>query len=147
MSNNSIHLSIPQSRTVRGYEIRRLPLGKYLQMIDALSGLPQELMRAAYPGKTEMQALAELKILTANDIPALFLRLMTAMPVRAMQLLSLATGIDEETLKSDERIGLDGAAEMVEAVIEVNGLTNFLQAARAITAQVRAAIQRDGSNG
>ena len=147
MSNNSIHLSIPQSRTVRGYEIRRLPLGKYLQMIDALSELPQELMRAAYPGKTEMQALAELKILTANDIPALFLRLMTAMPVRAMQLLSLATGIDEETLESDERIGLDGAAEMVEAVIEVNGLTNFLQAARAITAQVRAAIQRDGSNG
>lgn len=147
MSNNSIHLSIPQSRTVRGYEIRRLPLGKYLQMIDALSGLPQELMRAAYPGKTEMQALAELKILTANDIPALFLRLMTAMPVRAMQLLSLATGIDEETLENDERIGLDGAAEMVEAVIEVNGLTNFLQAARAITAQVRAAIQRDGSNG
>lgn len=145
MSNKSVQMSIPKSRTVRGHEIKRLPLGKYLQMVEALNDLPQELMRAAFPGKTEMQALAELKILSADGIPALFLKLATAMPARAMQLLSLATGIDESALLEDENIGLDGAAEIVQAVIEVNGIENFIKAAQNIVTQVRAAIRKDGS--
>lgn len=145
MNNKSVQLSIPKSKTVRGYEIKRLPLGRYLQMVEALNSLPQELMLAAFPGKTEMQALAELKILSADGIPALFLKLATAMPARAIQMLSMATGIEESKLTEDENIGLDGAAEMVQAVIEVNGIENFMKAVRTIGNRVKAAIRKDGS--
>ena len=145
--NKSVQLSIPKSKTVRGYEIKRLPLGKYLQIVETINDLPQELMHAAFPGKTEMQAIAELKILTTDGIPALFLKLATAMPARAMQLISLATNVPEEKLLEDENIGLDGAAEMLQAVIEVNGLENFIKAVKTISSQVKAAIRKDGSNG
>lgn len=147
MSNKSVQLSIPKGVTVRGYTIKRLPLGKYLEAVDMMSELPQEMMRACFPGKTEMQALAEMKVLASDGIPALLIRMAASAPKQILPLISLATGIDEKTLLEDENIGLDGLAEMVEAFMKVNRIENFINAAKAIKEQLTAAIRTDGFNG
>lgn len=147
MSNKSVQLSIPKSVTVRGYEIKRLPLGKYLEAVDMMSELPQEMMRACFPGKSEMQALAELKMLANDGIPALLIRLAASAPKQILPLMSLATGIDEKTLLEDENIGLDGLAEMAEAFVKVNRIENFISAAKAVKEQLTAAIRTGGFSG
>lgn len=147
MEKTSVQLSLEKSRTVRGYEIRRLPLGKYLQAIEAMKETPAQLMEACYPGKTATQVLAEMKTISTDGVAALFTRLMMAMPETAVHLLSVLTGIDEETLKADEEIGLDGAAEMIEAFLELNRIENFIRAVRELASQIRTAAKSDGSRG
>lgn len=147
MDKTSVQLSIEKSRRVRGYEIRRLPLGKYLQAIEAMKETPAQLMEACYPGKTATQVLAEMKTISTDGVAALFTRLMMAMPETAVHLLSVLTGIDEETLKADEEIGLDGAAEMIEAFLELNRIENFIRAVRELASQIRTAAKSDGSRG
>ena len=44
---NSAALSLRQSETVRGYEIRRLPLGEYLRALHARRPAPRTLLAAS----------------------------------------------------------------------------------------------------
>ena len=143
----SVQLSIPMSRVVRGYEIRRLPMGKYLEATEILRTLPEDAMRACFPGKTAMDALAALKALKTDEIPGLLMQLAAVLPAQGMRLLSVLTGIDQEQLMTDERIGLDGAAEMIEAAMEINRVENFISAARRIAGSIRAATRSDGCKG
>ena len=54
-------VSIGKTVNVRGYEIKRLPLGRYLEMTEMLRTMPETLMKACFPGMTAMQILAMLK--------------------------------------------------------------------------------------
>lgn len=147
MEKTSVQLSLEKSRTVRGYEIRRLPLGRYLEVVEETKALPARLMEACYPGKTAMQVLEELKTIDTDGVTALFTRLMTAMPGTAAHLLSVLTGIDEEKLLNDEDVGLDGAAELLEAFLEINRIENFIRAVRNLAGQIRTAAKSAGSRG
>lgn len=145
-------VSLGKSATVRGYEIRRLPLGRYLEMIEMIKGMPQTLMQACFPGKSALEILMELKRIDAAMLGEIAVRAMAAAPKEAVRILAYSTGIDEETLLADEEIGLDGAAEMAEAVYEINKLGNFTQAVMRLAAKAKEnakknPIQTDGSKG
>lgn len=148
---NSVSLSIPQSVMVRGYEVKRLPLGKYLQAIEAIREAPEGLLRACFPGKSTAQALEALKHIDAQMLSALIMRAAGVVPREAIRLLALFTGIEEAQLMNDPDIGLDGAAELMEAFFTINQIENFLQAAKELVARIKAAIpaagEGDGSSG
>ena len=44
-SKNSATLSLPKSRTVRGYEIRKMPIGAFLEACSLLEELPGTALR------------------------------------------------------------------------------------------------------
>jgi hypothetical protein len=44
---SSAALSVKMSETVRGYEVKRLPLGEYLRAMEALRDMPQTVMRGS----------------------------------------------------------------------------------------------------
>lgn len=144
---NSIALSIAQSKIVRGYEIRRLPLGKYLEMLERVRTLPAEIMTACFPGKDTMQVLTMLKTVTPDGLNALLLNLIATVPSIAVDLLALLTGIDAKALREDENIGLDGVTEMIQAFFELNGIENFMKAAREILSKARAAAGKGTNTG
>ena len=73
-SKNSAALSLPKSRTVRGYEIRKMPIGAFLEACGVLEELPQTALRLLFPGKREGDILTELAGLTREKLQALFLR-------------------------------------------------------------------------
>ena len=50
---SSAALSVRLSETVRGYEVKRLPLGEYLQELEALRGMP--VLHTDVCGKEAMQ--------------------------------------------------------------------------------------------
>lgn len=133
-------VSLGKCAVVRGYTIRRLPLGKYLEMADMISEAPERLLKACFPGENAAQVLAKLKTIDAAMLGELCMRAMLAAPAEAVRLLAHCTGIDEKTLLEDENIGLDGAAEMAEACFEINRLGNFTQAAIRLSSKVRAGM-------
>ena len=144
---DSAALSLRQSETVRGYEIRRLPLGEYLRALDALRNAPKALFAACFPGEDAAQVLTRLSRIDADGLGELLLRAMTVVPGEAVRLIAQLTGVPEEKLLGDPQIGLDGVAQMMEAFWRINGLGNFTQAARRAAAALRESAGRTGSSG
>lgn len=137
-SKNSAALSLPKSRTVRGYEIRKMPIGAFLEACGVLEELPQTALRLLFPGKREGDILTELAGLTREKLQALFLRAAAVLPGEMVRLFAKLSGIEEKTLLEDPRIGLDGLGEMAEAWMEVNGIENFIRTMGALGAKARA---------
>ena len=147
MNRDSAALSLKESEMVRGYEIRRLPLGEYLRALDALRGAPRTLLAAFFPGEDAAQVLAHLAHIDADGLGELMLRAMAVVPGEAVRLIAQLTGVPEEKLLGDPQIGLDGVAQIMEAFWRINGLGNFTQAARRAAAALRESAGRTGSSG
>lgn len=149
---DTLKMSLPQTRTVRGYEIKRLPLGEQLQAVDELQELPGELLKACFPGMNAGQILAELKGFNADMLVQMLGSAITAGPKQIIKAFSRMAGIPEEKLLQDPNIGLDGIMELIQAWLEVAGIENFIRAGQAVTAKVKAAAgsflrQKTGSKG
>lgn len=142
---SSTALSVKYSEIVRGYEIKRLPLGEYLRVMEALREAPSVVMKVCFPEMDAMQMLDRLKNIDAQGLTEIALRAMDAVPDEAIRLISLMTGIPAEALYADPAIGLDGAAEILEAVWRINGIGNFTRAAGRLAARMQALTQNTGS--
>jgi len=126
---NSIDVSLPRSVTVRGCEIRRMPLGKYLQAINMLERFPRETAAKLVPDGDVADVLDALKTLDRQKLIDFALKALAVVPGQAAGLIAALTEIPEETLLNDERIGADGLMEIINAWLEVNAAENFILAA------------------
>lgn len=144
---STVALSAPQSRMIRGYEMRRLPLGAFLQALDALEQLPGALVSACFPGMSASQAWEKIKKLDADSLAEAMLRMAAAAPREAVRLICAVTDAKEEELLSDPAVGLDGLAEMLLALWELNRLENFLRAVRLLVKQAKAAVTAEDRAG
>ena len=140
---NSVNMSIPTSRKVRGYEIKRMPIGQFLVATRMLGELPGTLINTLFPDADN--ALEQLKSLTKDGLQSLALRAFMVIPEEAVRIFSELSGIPEGDLVEDPNVGLDGLMEMAEAWLEVNGIENFMQTARELWAKVRAVTETPGS--
>jgi len=138
-TKNTASLSLPKSKTVRGYEIKRLPLGGYLQAVEALQALPGDLLTVCFPGKDLGGILGELKELDAATLQAMIGNALLAAPTHVVAFIAKLVGIDEQIMLDDPGIGLDGAVEMLNAWVEVNNIEDFIDAARKLFGSIRAA--------
>jgi hypothetical protein len=146
---NSIDVSLPRSAIVRGCEIRKMPLGKYLQAIRLLETFPRETAEKLVPGGELSGVLETLKTLDRSKLIDLALKALTVVPEQAVALISALTDIPKEKLLSDEAIGADGLLEIVDAWLTVNGAENFMRAAGRVRQTISrlAAIPKSGSRG
>ncbi len=144
---NSIDRSIPAPRRVRGYQIQRMPIGRFLSATRALSDLPMTLARALFPDADS--ALEELRTMTRADMETMAMRAFAVLPAEAVRIFAELSGIPEPDLLEDPNVGLDGLCEMTVAWLEVNGIENFIKTARTLTDKVRAVAGETtpGSNG
>lgn len=131
---NSVSLSLPQSEMVRGYEVKRLPLGAYLSAMEALRTAPKAILEACFPGESVEQALDALRCIDARMLGELILRAMDVVPGEAIRLIEALTGVPQVALLGDPAIGLDGAVELMEAFWRLNGIENFTRAVRKLAA-------------
>jgi hypothetical protein len=122
-----------------------------LAAIETIQGLPGELMQACFPGMAPDQILKQLKGFNAQMLLTFFGQALTVAPRHVIKVFAGLSGIPAEAFLTDPAIGLDGILEMVGAWIEVNGIENFLQAARPLVEKIKAAAgsfrrQNTGSN-
>ena len=144
---NSAALSVKCSEKVRGYEIKRLPLGEYLRVMEALREAPGTAMKVCFPEMDAMQMFERLRSIDTQELTRIMLRALDVVPDEAIKLLSLLTGIPADALYADPAIGLDGAAEMLEAFWRLNGIENFIRAAGRMGARLQEIKAKTGSRG
>lgn len=140
---NSITTSIPAARKVRGYTITRMPIGRFLNAMQLLNELPENIIMQMFPQSEN--PLAQLKTLTKTDLQSIVIRAFTVLPAEAVRIFSELAGIEAGELLDDPNVGMDGLAEMALAWVEVNGLENFMNAVRTLMGQVRTEIAMPGS--
>lgn len=126
---NSIDLSLPRSVTVRGCEVRRMPLGKYLQAVSLLEAFPRALAEKLTPEGDLAGALDALKALDRGKLIDLALKALAVVPDQAVALIAALTDIPKDRLLGDEAIGPDGILEILDAWLTVNDTENFIRAA------------------
>ncbi|MBE5794682.1 MAG: hypothetical protein E7323_08400 [Clostridiales bacterium] len=144
---DAVSLSLPREKTVRGYTIRRMPIGQFLTALQTLRDLPGEALDTLLPGLTPKTMLSRIKGLTAQELKEMAVRFLTVLPGYGISLVSRLIGVEEGDLLRDEMIGLDGLMEMLEAWMELNSIENFIKAAGALQVKVRKAINPVGSSG
>lgn len=140
-------LSLPQSRTVRGYDIKRMPIGAYVAAMQGLNTkkITDDLIEALFPGMKIDEVLTSLKTIDTAMLGDLVVRAFVAVPQIAATLLAGLTGIPANNLLDDPAIGLDGLVEIIQAWIEVNNIENFINAARELIKKVMAQAANTGS--
>ena len=131
------NLSLPDSRKVRGYEIKRMPLGAYITALQRLQNFPQEALEAVFPGKGIDAVIKQLKTIDTAMLSQILIRAFTALPKYAAELIAALTNIPEDRILEDPNIGLDGLAEIIDAWLEVNNIENFINAARSLMAKAK----------
>ena len=147
MKTNSISTSIPKEKTVRGYTIKRMPLGQFLKATQLLQDLPTTIMQALFPDADASEVLNQLKDITRETLIALFVRALSTLPEHVLSLFAELSGIPSDQLNDDPNIGLDGLIELADAWVEVNGIENFIKAAGALVGKVRKMMTASGYKG
>lgn len=144
---NSVMKSLPREKTVRGYRVERMPIGRYLQALRLLQEAPEEWLEEILPHKGDMPVLSALKEMDTSQLQKAILTAAAVLPEKAVSLFAQVSGIEEEKLLHDPDIGLDGLVELMKAFWEVNGLGNFLQGAAEVGRKIREWTRTAGSKG
>jgi hypothetical protein len=140
-------LSLPREKAIRGYTIRRMPIGQFLCALETLREMPGEALDILLPGLTPQTLVSRFKTLTAEELKVAAVRLITLLPGYAVSLLARLTGISESDLLQDELLGLDGLVELLDGWMELNGIENFIRAAGALRDKVRSLTTPAGCKG
>jgi len=118
-------LSIGSSVTLYGYEIKKLPIGAYLRALGKISGAKEELAERIFDGLTLTEAIGKLNTMKGSELADFLVYFVETAPKAALEFVCELLGIDAEKIKEDEKVGLTGIFEIVDAFIEVNGLKKF----------------------
>ena len=137
---NTIQKSMEMSRTVRGYEIRRMPLGAFLEAVDAIREAPVQILESIYPGKGPMEALRILSGLNAQTLRGVLISAFTYAPDQFVGVLSKLLDIPKDDLLGDPKIGLDGLTELLNVWLDLNNIENFISAVRPLVSRIRTAL-------
>ena len=110
---------------VRGYTVRKLPLGAYFALLRKLDNVPRELLgelASAWDdaGKGGGNA-AVLEVV---------LKVAARFPDEVLSLVAQAIGVEKEELEKDRELGIDGLVELAEAVWQVNRIGEMLANAK-----------------
>ena len=134
---SSTALSLPGIKKIRGYTIKKMPLGDFLKATQTLQDFPRELMAAIFPGESPDDIFAALKAVDKETAMQLIVRAFLAIPERMVGLFAELSGLNRDTLLNDKKLGPDGFMELVTAWVEVNGIENFMAALRGVYGKVR----------
>ena len=138
---STLVVSLPKAKTVRGYDMKRLPLGGYLTALELIQEFPTSLLEACFPGETLSGVIAKLKQFDSTVMESIMGGALLTAPKLCIHLVSVLTQIDESELLNDPDIGLDGLIEIATAFVEVNALSNFTQAVRNLYLKARTALE------
>ncbi|WP_163530893.1 hypothetical protein [Halobacillus ihumii] len=97
-------------------EVKKLPLGDYAQLMLALKKLPNGVMSELSDIDTENEE---------QMFQAMF-GLFGEAWGQVIEIISIGSGIDKDTLANDPEIGLDGGVELFLAIYEVNNLQKVI---------------------
>lgn len=138
--DKSLKISAPKEKILYGVKIRKLPIAKYIRLLQTAEELPQLLVGKIFPDM-DITAIAQyLKTLDKDKLPDLIAKLMTVLPKEIMGLLSELLDIPIERLTEDipEALSLTELAEIILEFWQLNDMNGFFVTARRLAGIAKA---------
>jgi hypothetical protein len=109
----------------RKIEIKKLPIGRYVELLKALETLPKQI--SGLDGLSNEDVLSRIPLVIAESLPE-FIDIMT-----------IATELKREEI---EELGLDECIKIVEAVFEVNNFKDVFSSIKKVLARPETAAKQ-----
>lgn len=129
MKDESIKMSLPETKELHGVKIVKLPVARYIKALNTLENLPNIIINSVLP---EFGGLSGLLVKFQNGdtnvIEKIVVRLLTAVPTEFCRLVSELLNIPEERLldvESNNPLSLNDLVEIITAFWEMNDMTDF----------------------
>lgn len=131
-------MSAPPERELYGVKIRKLPVGKYLQVLRAIDELPATLLEAIVPdASSPLEGILSLEKLDNDGMTKMVLRLLTVIPEQFCRTIAGLLDISPARLlnpDAPDALALSELAEILESAWEINDMTDFFGTVRRLTA-------------
>ena len=147
MKDRSIGVSRPRTREIHGVTIKKMPVGRYLDVMQGMGGILADLLDAAFPGKTPGQIIQDLTVLKPSEFRDIAVRLLAVLPDEALRIISSILGADLKFVR--EQLTPNELIQVWAAFWEMNDLSSFFQSVRKVlpAALSTAKPQPGGSSG
>ena len=122
--------SVPKSKIVHGIEIKKLPLGAYLNAIESIKNIPEILLNNSFPGLTPDEVLEKLKKIDQDMLFEIAGNLLVTIPEQALRFIASLIGVEYERLRDDPEIGLNGIKNILVEFWKINDMQNFFNDVR-----------------
>jgi hypothetical protein len=113
---------------VCGVEIKKMPVGKYLDAMERIGGILMDLIEDAFPGMKPGDILAQLTVLTSEDFRALAVRLLSVVPGKAIEIMATIMDVDIAVIR--DRLSPAELMQVWTAFWKLNDLTDFFMNVR-----------------
>lgn len=117
--------SIPQSKNIHGIEIKKLPLGAYLDAIDSIKNLPEILLQKSFPGLSPDQVLEKFKKMDQDTLVQVAGNLLVTVPEQALMFIAKLINTEYEILRDSPEIGLNGIKDIIVEFWKINDMQSF----------------------
>ena len=128
MKDRSIGVSRPRTREIHGVTIKKMPVGRYLDVMQGMGGILADLLDAAFPGKTPGQIIQDLTVLKPSEFRDIAVRLLAVLPDEALRIISSILGADLKFVR--EQLTPNELIQVWAAFWEMNDLSSFFQSVR-----------------
>ena len=98
MQDKSLEMSVPQTRTVHGVQIEKVPIGRYLTVMKEMEELPARLFRECFPDTSLDQLMARLSCADKQTLLELSGRIMARAPETLIEVLCGIMGLDSQRM-------------------------------------------------
>lgn len=129
--DKSISMSTPEGLTKHGVKIKKLPIGKYIKLLQHAETFLPDMLIAIFPEMKEGKILTRFSEITAKDLQDVISRLAIVVPEKLCMVMGELLDIPAGELLDPDK-GLT-PVELIEILIElweVNNLSNFFTNAK-----------------
>ena len=119
-------LSLGNSKTMYGIKIRKLPIGKYLELIKKVNVLGKDLLEKGFNNKSIEEILNNIINLDKIELIKLMESAFNTAPELIIDFMVDILEVDKEKLMNNEEIGLYEFVEIIEEFIKLNNLGKLI---------------------
>lgn len=121
------NLSLGNSKTMYGIKIRKLPIGKYLELPKKINILGKDLLEKGFNNKSIEEILQDLSNINKDELINLFNGLFNGSPDLVIDFMVDILEVDKDKLINNDEIGLYELIEIIETFIELNNLGKLIE--------------------
>lgn len=99
--DKSVSMSLPESKTVHGVEIKKVPVGKYIQVLKKAETIPEILMEGCFPGKNLDELLSALTTADRTELVGVVGRLLATAPELFVDVAAQILDLDREAVMNE----------------------------------------------
>lgn len=142
--DKSLNTSLPEAQVVHGIEVKKVPIGQYLTAMRKLEDLPLQIVAELFPGKTITEILAGFVEFTDESLAQIIVRIITIVPDKAIDALSLILGVDADKIKNE--LTPKEFIDVFKAYWALNDMTDFFAAAAGLIKRLLPQTLKNGSS-